>query len=195
MDGDILRIFDTDNTLLFKVKRSSNRIYKTILRTRRPTCLSPTQDDNGWLWHARNASKEGEKGHLWHARHEVKEDEKGHQFFDPGKRKMLMSQDVSQKKEVVSQKNEVASLKKKELSPKKDELLPKKKVLATKNVDQFGLLECNTKKSPVEPEVKKDEDGENVDPTKYTRVAGCLKYLTYTRPDLSFSVGIASRFM
>ncbi|KAL4575516.1 hypothetical protein LXL04_022362 [Taraxacum kok-saghyz] len=127
MDGDILRIFDTDNTLPFKVKRSSNRIYKTILRTCHTMCLAPTQDDNGWLWHARNSSKEGEKGHLCHVRHEVKEGEKGHQFFDPDKRN-LRSQDVSQKKEVVSQKNKVVSLKKEEASLRKDEPLPKEKV-------------------------------------------------------------------
>ncbi|XP_042753315.1 secreted RxLR effector protein 161-like [Lactuca sativa] len=42
--------------------------------------------------------------------------------------------------------------------------------------------------------VKKDKDGEKVDPTEYRRVVGCLRYLTHTRPDLSYSVGIASRF-
>ena len=108
---------------------------------------------------------------------------------------MWTCQDVSQKTEVVSQKNEVVSLKKEEVSLRKDEPLPKEKDIAKKNVEQFVLLDCNTKKSSVESEVKKDEDGEKVDPTKYTRVAGCLKYLTYTRPDLSFSVGIASCFI
>jgi hypothetical protein len=34
-----------------------------------------------------------------------------------------------------------------------------------------------------------------VDATKYRRVILCLRYLLYTRPDLSYSVGIASRYM
>jgi hypothetical protein len=40
-----------------------------------------------------------------------------------------------------------------------------------------------------------DKQGERVDATEYRRVIGCLRYLLHTRPDLSYSVGIASRFM
>ncbi|XP_042753306.1 secreted RxLR effector protein 161-like [Lactuca sativa] len=43
--------------------------------------------------------------------------------------------------------------------------------------------------------IKKDEDGKKVNLTENRRVVGCLRYLTHTRLDLSFSVGIASRFM
>ncbi|GKB81130.1 hypothetical protein Tco_0948025, partial [Tanacetum coccineum] len=41
----------------------------------------------------------------------------------------------------------------------------------------------------------KDEGGEEVNPTESRRVIGYLRYLTHTRPDLSFVVGIASLFM
>jgi hypothetical protein len=34
-----------------------------------------------------------------------------------------------------------------------------------------------------------------VDATQYRRLVGSLRYLTYTRPDLAFSVGYVSRFM
>ena len=34
-----------------------------------------------------------------------------------------------------------------------------------------------------------------IDATGYRRVIGCLRYLLHTRPDLAFSVGMASRFM
>jgi hypothetical protein len=40
-----------------------------------------------------------------------------------------------------------------------------------------------------------DKQGERVDATEYRRIIGCLRYLLHTRPDLSFSVGMASRFM
>ena len=49
MDGDILRVFDNSNTLLFKIKRTRNRLYKTLLKTRRKMCLLSSQDDPGWL--------------------------------------------------------------------------------------------------------------------------------------------------
>jgi hypothetical protein len=41
----------------------------------------------------------------------------------------------------------------------------------------------------------KDEEGKSVDATNYRRQIGCLRYLLHTRPDLSFPVGLLSRFM
>ncbi|XP_066395871.1 secreted RxLR effector protein 161-like [Miscanthus floridulus] len=40
-----------------------------------------------------------------------------------------------------------------------------------------------------------DKQGERIDATHYRRIIGCLRYLLHTRPDLSFSIGVASRFM
>ncbi|XP_071740551.1 uncharacterized mitochondrial protein AtMg00810-like [Rutidosis leptorrhynchoides] len=68
---------------------------------------------------------------------------------------------------------------------------------AKRILEQFGMQNCNPARSPIESHLKvgKDEGDEEVDPTEYRRVVGCLRYLTLTRPDLSYSVGIASRFM
>ncbi|KAI4364351.1 hypothetical protein MLD38_020457 [Melastoma candidum] len=41
----------------------------------------------------------------------------------------------------------------------------------------------------------KIDEGEKVDPTLFKSLVGCLRYLTCTRPDILFSVGIVSRFM
>ena len=59
------------------------------------------------------------------------------------------------------------------------------------------MLECNPTKSPMEHKVKlkKNEDGELVNPTEYRSIVGGLRYLTHTRPDISFAVGVVSRFM
>ncbi|XP_020272225.1 uncharacterized protein LOC109847405 [Asparagus officinalis] len=41
----------------------------------------------------------------------------------------------------------------------------------------------------------KDPEGTPVDMTQYRSVIGCLRYLTHTRPDISYAVGIVSRYM
>ncbi|XP_020249213.1 uncharacterized protein LOC109826599 [Asparagus officinalis] len=68
---------------------------------------------------------------------------------------------------------------------------------AKKVVMQFGMSECNPTKYPMEPKLQlgKDVNGTLVNPTEYRRVIGCLRYLTHTRPDLSYSVGLVSRYM
>ncbi|RZB65513.1 Retrovirus-related Pol polyprotein from transposon TNT 1-94 [Glycine soja] len=50
------------------------------------------------------------------------------------------------------------------------------------------LMECGSKLS-------KHEKGENVDPTLYKSLVGSLRYLTCTRPDILYAVGVVSRYM
>ena len=59
------------------------------------------------------------------------------------------------------------------------------------------MMECNPTKFPMEQraQLHKDPDGQPVDATEYRRVIGCLRYLLHTCPNLSFAVGVASRFM
>nr|GEU95199.1 reverse transcriptase [Tanacetum cinerariifolium] len=59
---------------------------------------------------------------------------------------------------------------------------------AKKILKQFGMQYCNPIKSPIKPKLKVDNDkgGEEIDSTEYRRLVGCLRYLTHTRPDLSF---------
>ena len=73
----------------------------------------------------------------------------------------------------------------------------KQSTYAKKVLEQFGMMECNPTKYPMEPKahLQKDGAGHPVDVTEYRRVIGCLRYLLNTRPDLSFAVGVASRFM
>ena len=50
--------------------------------------------------------------------------------------------------------------------------------------------------TPMHPNTKlnKDEDGKEVNETRYRGMIGSLMYLTSSRPDISFSVGLCSRF-
>ncbi|GJY70129.1 zinc finger, CCHC-type containing protein [Tanacetum coccineum] len=53
MAGCLLKLFDRSNILLLRVKRSPNRLYKTLLKTGRPTCLLTIQEEPAWLCHSR----------------------------------------------------------------------------------------------------------------------------------------------
>ncbi|GJU66453.1 ribonuclease H-like domain, reverse transcriptase, RNA-dependent DNA polymerase [Tanacetum coccineum] len=68
---------------------------------------------------------------------------------------------------------------------------------ATKILKDTGMLDCNDANIPMEPGLKltKLSKEKFVDPTEYRSIIGCLRYLLHTRPDLSFPVGLLSRFM
>ena len=46
----------------------------------------------------------------------------------------------------------------------------------------------------VDAKLTNDSSGESVDVILYRSMIGCLLYLTTSRPDVSFSVGVCSRF-
>ncbi|KAK1423646.1 hypothetical protein QVD17_18952 [Tagetes erecta] len=68
---------------------------------------------------------------------------------------------------------------------------------AKKILKMAGMSNCNASLWPMEHKLQltKDEDGRSVNPTEYRRIIGSLRYLIHTRPDLSYSVGVVSRFM
>ena len=84
-----------------------------------------------------------------------------------------------------------------EVEQKKDFITVKQTGYAKKVLEQFGMSDCNATRIPMDPGMKLDADkqGERTDATRYRRIIGCLRYLLHTRPDMSYSVGVASRFM
>ena len=64
-------------------------------------------------------------------------------------------------------------------------------------LNKFGMDECNPLTTPMEQNLKLTsiEGKEFEDATKYRQLVGSLIYLTTTRPDISFAVGILSRFI
>ena len=68
---------------------------------------------------------------------------------------------------------------------------------AKKIIEKAGMKGCNPTKYPMDPkeQLVKDESGRAVNVTEYKSVIGGLRYLVHTRPDIAYSVGIASRFM
>ena len=64
-------------------------------------------------------------------------------------------------------------------------------------LNKFGMDDCKPLGTPMEQNLKLTsvEGKEFEDATKYRQLVGSLIYLTTTRPDISFAVGILSRFM
>lgn len=62
---------------------------------------------------------------------------------------------------------------------------------------RFKMESCNPIMTPVQERLKleKDGPGDFVNPTLYKQLVGSLRYLTSTRPDITFGVGLISRFM
>nr|GEX03699.1 ribonuclease H-like domain, reverse transcriptase, RNA-dependent DNA polymerase [Tanacetum cinerariifolium] len=60
-----------------------------------------------------------------------------------------------------------------------------------------GMIDCNETWIPMDPRTRltKITKETMVNSTEYRSLIGCLRYLLHTRPDLSYSVGLLSRFM
>ncbi|KAI3510533.1 hypothetical protein L1887_17599 [Cichorium endivia] len=84
-----------------------------------------------------------------------------------------------------------------EVSQREDGITLKQTAYAKNILEKAGMAECNSCKYPMEPklELTKDEEGDPVNPTEYRSIIGGLRYLTHTRPDIVYAVGIVSRFM
>ena len=63
-------------------------------------------------------------------------------------------------------------------------------------VKRFGLNKAAHARTPMVANAKltNDPSGESVDVTLYRSMIGCLLYLTASRPDIAFNVGVCSRF-
>nr|GEY35884.1 ribonuclease H-like domain, reverse transcriptase, RNA-dependent DNA polymerase [Tanacetum cinerariifolium] len=73
----------------------------------------------------------------------------------------------------------------------------KQTAYANKILKETGMIDCNETLIPMDPGTRltKITKGTMVNSTKYQSLIGCLRYMLHTRPDLSYSVGLLSRFM
>jgi hypothetical protein len=84
-----------------------------------------------------------------------------------------------------------------EVRQSKNEITICQSSYAAKIVDQCRMTGCNPTDTPMEQRVKLTtaQKGTDFEQTRYRSIIGSLRYLVNTRPDLTFSVGLVSRFM
>ena len=63
-------------------------------------------------------------------------------------------------------------------------------------VKKFGLTDSKVTRTPMSTTLKlsRDLEGVSVDPSYYRSMIGSLLYLTSSRPDISYSVGVCARY-
>ena len=68
---------------------------------------------------------------------------------------------------------------------------------ARKILEEAGMLNCNSVHIPMEAGLKlaKSEAERVIDATNYRKIIGYFRYMLHTRPDLSYSIGVLSRYM
>ncbi|XP_023738977.1 uncharacterized mitochondrial protein AtMg00810-like [Lactuca sativa] len=84
-----------------------------------------------------------------------------------------------------------------EVNQKEDGITMKQESYAKNLLIKTGMQDCNPTKTPMEHKLKlrKEYESELVNPIEYRSIVGGLRYLTHTKPGISFVVGIVSRFM
>lgn len=68
---------------------------------------------------------------------------------------------------------------------------------ASKILEAAGMKDCNPAHIPMDSGLKleKSDEEKDIDATQYRKIIGCFRYLLHTRPDLSYAVGVLSRYM
>ena len=68
---------------------------------------------------------------------------------------------------------------------------------AKKILEEAGMDECKAVLTPMISglELSKAPNEKSIDGQEYRKVIGCLRYLLHTSPDLSYAVGVLSRYM
>lgn len=84
-----------------------------------------------------------------------------------------------------------------EVKQQEDGIFISQEGYAREILKKLEMANCNPVNTPVECGIKlsKHEDGEKVNATVFKSLVGSLRYLTCTRPDILFGVGLISRFM
>ncbi|KAG6531945.1 hypothetical protein ZIOFF_005781 [Zingiber officinale] len=78
-----------------------------------------------------------------------------------------------------------------------DDIFMTQEQYAKEVLKRFRMGDCNPINTPVDCRTKlsKSDEGKTVDPTHFKSLVGSLRYLTCTRPNILYRVGLVSRFI
>ena len=78
-----------------------------------------------------------------------------------------------------------------------DEIFIHHRKFADEFLKKFKMKDSNPVKTPIETGIKltKEGDGQTIDATYFKQIVGSLRYVTCTRPDICYAVGLVSRYM
>ncbi|KAL8094563.1 hypothetical protein AgCh_036190 [Apium graveolens] len=84
-----------------------------------------------------------------------------------------------------------------EVKQRKDGIFMSQKKYAEQILKKFRMEECKPVSTPAEGSIKLriNSTRESVNPTLFKSLVGSLMYLTFTRPDIMYAVGLVSRYM
>ena len=84
-----------------------------------------------------------------------------------------------------------------EVQQKEGGIFISQKKYAEDILKKFKMEDCNPVRTPIVPgsRITKEGEGKLVNPTLYKSLIGSLRYLTATRPDILYAVGLVSRYM
>ncbi|TYK23188.1 gag-pol polyprotein [Cucumis melo var. makuwa] len=83
-----------------------------------------------------------------------------------------------------------------QIKQKNDDIIISQKKYAKNMAKKFGLEQARNKRTPAATHVKltRDNDGAEVDHKLYRSIVSNLLYLTASRPDIAYAVGICARY-
>ncbi|KAK8934250.1 hypothetical protein KSP39_PZI014288 [Platanthera zijinensis] len=84
-----------------------------------------------------------------------------------------------------------------EVQQREDGIFIAQKKYAEEILKKFRMENSKPISTPTDPgtKLRKDSKEEGVDPTMFKSLVGSLRYLTFTRPDIMYAVGVVSRYM
>ena len=84
-----------------------------------------------------------------------------------------------------------------EVKQQQDDISISQKKYAKELLEKFRMSNCNPVSTPVATGLRltKEGEGRDINPTLFKSLIGSLRYLTITRPDIVYGVGLLSRYM
>ncbi|KAK2980917.1 hypothetical protein RJ640_001701 [Escallonia rubra] len=169
MKDGALVIRNKDRELIAKVEMTKNRLFTLDIRSEMMRCMKSVIKDDSWLWHLRF-------GHLGMFTNFKKAMTKEFEMTDIGEMSYFLGVEVKQME---------------------DGIFMSQKKYAEQILSRFRMKDCNPVAIPAETgvELRVDSNRKSVNPTLYKSMVGSLRYLTFTRPDITYAVGLVSRYM